>query len=297
LSVNRPINKKNMRKLNILIAIPFFVFCFFITADDLLNTEVAIDWAKGTLKITAIISLDLDTYPFPKARAKAETILYDKMPSLFIEALMDIPIDSFYTVREKLKDELERKNLLQVLSHIASKGEKVGSFVTEDFSSLKASYLYPFYGEDGILSLLVEHKERIPLRYELGFHATRKFSGLVIYAKGKYPIWGDNKKSESVVQRAFFPKIFDDDLNIVVKKEMCDPNMLRKWGIVAYSAATDESRFVERVGAFPLRIIAYGVYGKNNTDIIISKEAAGQLLSLEENRSLLIQGRILIIVD
>ncbi|MBN1797163.1 MAG: hypothetical protein JW822_01210 [Spirochaetales bacterium] len=272
-------------------------FCLLFAADDMFNTSVSIDWANGILKITATTDLDLDNYPFPKARAKAEKVLYDNMPSLFIDALMDVPIDSYYTVREKLKDELERENLLQALSHIASKGKKLGSFVTDDFKYLKTNYVYPFYGEDGILSLLVMHDEPMPLRNELGFHATRKFSGVVIFAKGRYPVWGDKQKNESLIQRAFFPKIYDADMNIVLKKEMCDPHILRKWGIVAYSTSNSESQFGPRIGSFPLRIIAHGVYGKNNTDIIISREAAGQLLSLAENRALLTQGRILVIID
>jgi hypothetical protein len=286
---------KNRTILSVIFIV--FISCFLLTADDILNTSTDIDWAKGVLTIRSMIKLDLDTYPFPKARAKAEKILYDKMPSLFLEALMDIPVDSYYTVREKLQDEMEGESFLQALSRIASKGEKMDSFVTTDFKSLKASYEYPFYGAQGILAQMIEHEERVPLRSELGFYATRKFSGVVIYAKGKYPVWGDNKKSESGIHQAFFPKIFDDELNIVLKKEMCDPDMLRKWGIAAYSTTTDESQFVERIGSFPARIIVHGVYGKNNTDLIISKEAAGELLATEENRALLIEGRILIIVD
>jgi hypothetical protein len=289
---------KDMKLKFVFVIITVSSLLFILRADnEMFNTVVSIDWAKGLLKITATTDLDLDNYPFPKARAKAEKVLYDNMPSLFIDALMDVPIDSYYTVRDKLKDELEREDLLQALSHIASKGKKLGSFVTEDFKFLKTNYVYPFYGEDGILSLLVIHDEPMPLRNELGFHATRKFSGVVIFAQGKYPVWGDKKKGESRIQRAFFPKIYDDRMNIVLKKEMCDPKMVRKWGVVAYSSSPSEVQFGERIGSFPLRIIAHGVYGKNNTDIIISREAAGQLLSLQENRALLIQGRVLVIVD
>lgn len=288
---------KKMKLKLIIILLAVSGLCFLFAADEMFKTTVSIDWAKGILKITATTDLDLDNYPFPKARAKAEKVLYDNMPSLFIDALMDVPIDSYYTVREKLKDELERENLLQALSHIASKGKKLGSFVTDDFRYLKTNYVYPFYGDDGLLSLLVMHDEPMPLRNELGFHATRKFSGVVIFAKGRYPVWGDKQNGESRIQRAFFPTIYDDNMNIVLKKEMCDPRMIRKWGIVAYSPSPSESQFGGRVGSFPLRIIAHGVYGKNNTDIIISREAAGQLLSLAENRALLTQGRILVIVD
>ncbi len=267
------------------------------SADSAFNTTVSIDWAKGLLKITAITDLDLQNFPFPRARARAEQALYDTMPSLFVEALMDIPIDSYYTVRDKLKDEYERENLLPSLSRIASKGEKMGSYVSEDFRQLETSFVYPFYGADGILSSMVRHEQPMPIRHELGFHATRKFSGVVIYAKGEYPVWGAKANETSQVHEAFFPKIFDDNMNIVVRLEMCDPQMLKKWGIAAYTTSDTEIGFGPRVGSFPLETIALGVYGKNNTDIIISSEAAGELLSLAENRELLRQGKILIIVD
>jgi hypothetical protein len=286
-----------MKRNHILLLLVCGSLWLLFSADAAFDTTVSIDWGRGLLKITAVTDLDLQNLPFPRARAKAEQVLYDSMPSLFVEALMDVPIDSYFTVRDKLKDEDERENLLQSLSRIASKGEKMGSYVSEDFKQLETSYVYPFYGADGILSSMVRHEEPVPLRHELGFHATRKFSGVVIYAKGEYPVWGAKTNEKSRIRKAFFPRIFDDKMNVVVRMEMCDPQMLKKWGIVAYSSSEVENSFGYRVGSFPLRIIAHGVYGKNNTDIIISAESAGELLSLAENRELLIQGRILIIVD
>jgi hypothetical protein len=288
---------KAMKVKYLLILLLSAGFCLLFAADDIYNTSVSIDWAKGWLKISAATAIDLDDLPFPKARARAEQVLYDSMPSLFVDALMDIPIDSYYTVREKLKDQYERENLLQTLSRIASKGNKMGSSVSEDFKYLETSYVYPFYGPDGIVSTMVRHSEPVPLRQVIGFYATRKFSGVVIYAKGEYPVWGANNNTRHRIQKAFFPKIYDDHMNIVLREDMCDPRMLKEWGVVAYTSSDSSGLFGYRVGAFPLDIIARGVYGRHNTDIIISSEDAGRLLGLEHNRQLLVQGKILVIID
>ena len=82
---------------------------------------------------------------------------------------------------------------------------------------------------------------------------------------------------------------------------MCDPEALKRWGgVAAYEYSADEATLKaneERVGVLPLRTMARGVFGRNATDILLSADAARQLLSREQNRALLREGRILIILD
>jgi hypothetical protein len=51
------------------------------------------------------------------------------------------------------------------------------------------------------------------------------------------------------------------------------------------------------VGERPLRIFARGVFGINPTDLIIDRSDALLIISSEENRRLLSQGRVVIILD
>jgi len=51
------------------------------------------------------------------------------------------------------------------------------------------------------------------------------------------------------------------------------------------------------VGERPLRIFARGVFGISLTDPIIAREDALLIISTAENRSLLSQGRVAIVLD
>jgi hypothetical protein len=96
---------------------------------------------------------------------------------------------------------------------------------------------------------------------------------------------------------ALFPKIYDEEMNLIMDKSMCDPDRLRDWGMIAYSDVLDLRRYSYRIGSFPLTLMAKAVFGKNSTDIIISSEAAAEILSKEENRQLLAQARIVVIYE
>ena len=58
-----------------------------------------------------------------------------------------------------------------------------------------------------------------------------------------------------------------------------------------------EPGYTERIGLNPLRTMARGVFGKNSTDIIIPREVARQLLAVEENHRLLLEGRVLVVLN
>jgi hypothetical protein len=78
---------------------------------------------------------------------------------------------------------------------------------------------------------------------------------------------------------------------------MCSPEALARWGMAGYLLHPDEAAAVTRVGLFPLRVAARGVFGDTPTDIVIPTDGARQLLTLEENRDLLREGRIAIVYD
>ena len=63
-----------------------------------------------------------------------------------------------------------------------------------------------------------------------------------------------------------------------------------------YTYSYDLTKIGERIGMYPLRTMAYKVYGKNRTDLILPDEAVKKLISSEHNRDLLRQGRVVIIL-
>ena len=76
---------------------------------------------------------------------------------------------------------------------------------------------------------------------------------------------------------------------------MISPEYIKKWGMVIYGNSFDENLYQSRIGITPLRIIAKGLFGKNNSDIIISNKEANILIGTEENLKIISQSRILIL--
>ena len=156
-------------------------------------------------------------------------------------------------------------------------------------------YGFALFGEGGITGLFVQHRRAYPVRRVLGFAPTARFSGVVIYAKGSYPVFAAQR--EGALRPALFPRLFDERMEVVIERARCDPDALRSRGLAAYTDSLDTGRFADRIGSFPLQILARGIYGAAGTDIIIPNRDAERLLGLPENRELLRQGRILIVVD
>ena len=141
----------------------------------------------------------------------------------------------------------------------------------------------------------VTHSRLVALPATLGFNPSRKFSGIVIYAKGKIPVWGTNELDE--LTPALLPKIYNDELELIATPLMADPKMLNRWGFVVYTNSIDEQEFIQRIGNYPLRTMLRSIYGVNNTDLIITKDVALKLLSSRDNDRIIREGRILIIID
>jgi hypothetical protein len=93
-------------------------------------------------------------------------------------------------------------------------------------------------------------------------------------------------------------------MNLLYEKNMVIPEIAKKSGIVHYVSKKTVLDFLgfnqnqdisALVGDKPLRIFAQGVYGIRPTDPIINKNDALLLLSSEENRKILEQGRVIIV--
>ena len=99
------------------------------------------------------------------------------------------------------------------------------------------------------------------------------FPGLYIYANGR------------------------DELFPLAEAEHVEPEALRQWGMVGYTHRLDDAAIVARVGERPLRIMAYGAFGRHATDIVLRQRDAEQILATEHNRGLLAQGRVVVILS
>lgn len=250
-----------------------------------------VDWERGALILQVAQAIDATTFN-PSSRFEVEREIERILPGLFMSAVVQIPFDSYRTIGERLKED---QNLFQQLESSASaSASKNYSRVREDLQEIQVQYSFPFYGDGGFVVPLVTHNRPYPVERKLGFVPSRNFTGLIIYAKGELPAHG--KDIHQAVQPAVFPTLYDEDMNPVLSVEMCDPAYLKRWGMVAYTDSEEDSAFLQRIGAAPLRTVARGVFGINATDLQLPTEAVDRLLVREANRNLLVQGRVLIVV-
>jgi hypothetical protein len=250
------------------------------------------DWQQGALILTVTTPVDPGEVS-PDLRYRAERRIEKLLPGLLADAVLPLRLDSLNTVGERIKED---ERLFEALNDAAAAGVvEEASSLARDLSEVRLRYRFPFYGPSGLASVFVTHSRPFPLQPVLGFVPSRDFSGLVIYARGELPAHG--KETREHAQPAFFPKLYDEQLNLVLAAENCSPDTLRRGGMAAYRYTEERPSDLERVGPFPLRTVARGVFGKYSTDLILSDEAVRQLLSLEENRRMLQNCRILIVLD
>lgn len=266
-------------------------------ADRPVASRVEVDWPRRQVVIDASLSLDSRLSNVSKARHLAEAQIEERLPGILMEFLLALPLDSFHTVGEALGLE----GGARPAGPDPFRGRILASALSPDLREVRLRSEVPLYGEGGIIGPFVTHTRPSPIPRFLGFAPSPVFTGLVVYACGLYPVHGHDEPQR--VRPALLPRLFDPLVRPVLEPRMCDPDALRKWGMAAYTAIyTDnveksEEPFRDRVGEFPLRTMARGIYGRYATDLILSDDAVRALLGREENRDLLRQGRILIVID
>ncbi len=250
-----------------------------------------LDWAAGRIVVEVTHALDLSTPSLVRAKSDAETDLEQRLPEALGQALGPLVIDSSHVLSDYSSAD---PSLSARLNDMVLHAQRTDLFLTGDFSALVAHYAVPFFGDQGIGSLFYP-SQAVPLRRRLGDVTTRAYTGLLIFARGMLPAEGGTRMV--FARPALFPRIWDEQMNLVLEKAMCTPESLSRWGMAGYTSAVDDPVADLRVGNLPLRLAARGVFGDNNTDLIISTDGARQLLALPENIALLREGRIVIVYE
>jgi hypothetical protein len=250
-----------------------------------------LDWSAGRIVMEVTRALDPSIPSLIRAKSDAETALEQRLPEALWRALGPLVVDSSHMLSDYYAAD---PALYGRLNEIALRAQRTDLFLTTDFTSLVARYAIPFFGDQGIGSPFSPSKA-VPIRRRLGDVTTRAYTGLLIFAGGLLPTAGSSRTATA--RPALFPRIWDEQMNLVLDREMCTPESLARWGMVGYSQSVDDPRADLRVGNVPLRLAARGVFGDNDTDIVISTDGARQLLALPGNIALLREGRIVVVYD
>ena len=272
--------------LSLLILLPLVA-----VAGEEIEFDSRIDWRKSTFIIEAQIDLSKQDSFVPRARAQSEQLVEQRLPITFRRTLAGLIVDSYYTAGELAADSPE---LVRAINNLTYKNTKTFSHISNDLQRFSVTYTYNFYPD--IIDIFTFHKRPYNPPRILSYVPTSAFSGIVIYMKDNFPVHGEQGRT-SKLQPCLFPKIYDTEMDLIYEKGMVDPDVLREWGMVAYSDSLDLKQYQNRIGINPLKVLGRGIFGRNYSDIIIDKETAQKILFQPENRKLLTEGKVLIICD
>lgn len=249
----------------------------------------SIDWQASTLVVTLTQETDGSTGNAPARLHRAQQQIDREFASVLFNSLLPLRIDSTRTLEDAVR---RQPDLAAEISALAERAHRGLPRPNLEMTSVTRQYTVPIFPD--LAQLFIGH--RIPFRMErvIEWIPTREFSGVIIYAADPLPHRGTG--NTTLLTPALLPEIFDTDLRPILEQDMLDPDSIRNWGVVAYTEDFDEDQWRNRIGAQPLRIMARETFGVVPTDIVISREDADRLLSSLENRRLLQEGRILVIV-
>jgi len=255
----------------------------------------AIEWDR--MEINAVISLDLASagIRLPAGRLQGEAIIASEYLRLIRPEIMNIQVDSSSVIADLIG---RGEWSLSELERLALQARAVPPALSPGFDSLSSLYTL---GIAGITQSFIRHRQPIDVPRTLNPVSAPAFTGILIIAADKQQVHG--REGSALLHPALFPRIWDSQMNLIFERNMLDPNagaMVRYFcrrGIFAGGPTGLSPEVAAVVGDRPLRIFARGVFGATPTDPIISREDALQIISTQENRNLLRNGRVAIIVD
>jgi hypothetical protein len=129
------------------------------------------------------------------------------------------------------------------------------------------------------------------------------YTGIIIIASEELPVHG--MKGAALPLPCLFPKIWDSDMNLLYGRNMLDPRLAAERPMVRYASEDQifrpgpsglSTEITALVGPRPLRIFARSVFGIRPTDPVIDREDCLLIISSGENRRLLQEGKVVIVL-
>ena len=288
--------KLSKRLFIIFLMIDFSLFTFsslYAQTKQQYDTKIeaisSINWI--TKDFVTNISLDANkaNIQMPSGKKVASTYIKSKMLPLIQPPLLSLFENSENDLSEAVIN--EDLTLDQVYGFIMG-GHKTPDVFSEDLKFLKTTNTT---NVNEIGKLLIRHNYPYTPKKQIESVPSRSFSGIIIDARGAFPVHGEYVKSE--VYACFFPEIWDDKMNSIYEKNIVEPNIVSEKGLVGYHYSDDITYYEDRVGSDPLYIKASKVYGRNRTDPIIKHRDALKILTIPENVKLLQEGKVVILLD
>jgi len=265
-------------------------------AQPTVNQQVTttVDWESGALFVTVRRALPESGPNRPAAVSEVRAAIERDSVVTIVRELRSLPYDSLRTVNELL---LEQPHLVGPLVDAASRAHMTDTHATPDLRHVEVTFRLELFGD--LLAALIRHDRPVSIHGILGWTPTAEYTGIVIYAADELEVHGTDTTAR--LQPTLLPGIYyfselGDGIERLMEAGYIDPEYAVQWGPVLYSDDVLGAEQSARIGARPLRILAYGAFGRYPTDVVISYSDALQVLALEKNRSLIAEGRVAIII-
>lgn len=225
----------------------------------------------------------------PSGKKTASSKIAAKMPQLIQPSLLSLYEDSQKTLSDAV---ITNELTLDQIHHFILEGYKTPDVFSKDLASLDSTNTM---NVNNLGKQLVRHSFGYNPEKPVEITASRAYSGIIIDARGAYPVHGEYVQSQ--IYPSFFPTIWDTNMNEVYIKGIVEPEIIRKNGLCGFHYSDNIEDYVDRIGVDPLYIRAEEVYGRNRTDPIIKRSDALKILTIPENIQLLRQGKVVVLLD
>jgi len=272
---------------------------FFAAAGVFADTKIEItglvEW--DTLEIKAAVSLDLASagVRLPAGRSQGEVLLSEGYLRLMRPGILELQVDSSSTIADLInRDEFS----LTEVEGLALAARSLPPALSRDMLKMSASYTVSI---SGVSAVFLRHSRSAPVARTLNPISTARYTGIIIIAPESLPVYG--MRSADLAIPCLFPKIWDSEMNLIYERNMLQPGistMVRyspPAGIFQNNPSGLSPELQAVVGDRPLRIFASGVFGIKPTDLIIDRSDALLIISSDENRRLLSEGKVAIILN
>ena len=251
-------------------------------------SECYVNWMSKTFSSTLTIG-NKSGIITPSDRVGSEVLIADKMAYLVKDPLLSLYVDSANTLGDiVLQNTITNEKLTSIIN---ASNLKPGTYS----SSMRSVDMHAYFDLDKVGSLMIMHNNPYTPTQPIEMVSSRTYTGIIIDARGTLSVQGEFVSSPGYP--CFFPKIWDDTMELLYERNMMNSQAAKTMGIVTYACSDDESLYRDRIGNDPLHISARKIFGTNRTDPVISRNDALKILSVPENLELLKEGRIVILLD
>jgi hypothetical protein len=258
----------------------------------------ALEWERFRIETTVSLDLASAVIRLPAGRGAGEALIADEYLRLIGPVLLSVPVDSSST----LGDLVERGDYsLAGAERLALDARATPPALSPDMTRLNAAYSLDLAR---LGAALIRHTRPAELPGTLSPVSAPAYTGIVIIATEELPVHG--RQGSALLEPCLFPRIRDSGMKVIYERNMLDPRIAAERSMVRYFPADHLFRpgpsglspeLTALAGPRPLRIFARAVFGIRPTDPVIDREDSLLIISSEENRRLLREGKVVIVLN